>query len=243
MRRRSKVAQEFLDQLMQLPRRSIQDIEKTEEENVRKYTEAATPLIRELSEYGFHVESVGDLIQKQGVEYRNHAEKIVSLLVKWLPLVTYDALREDIIRTLAVPWANPIALKPLLHEFRKTSDFNEKWVLGNSLSVIADDSIFEDLIELVTDKKNGHSREMLIIGLGNLKDEKHKEEAINVLIKLLDDDEVTGHAIVALNKLKAIRAKPYLKKFLNNETTWFRNEAKKTIAKFDKIEKKESYSK
>jgi HEAT repeat protein len=61
--------------------------------------------------------------------------------------------------------------------------------------------------------------------------------AEDVLIDLLDDDEVAGHAIIALRKLKSKKAYPAIKRFLTHPKAWVRNEAKKALAKVDKAEK------
>jgi len=74
---------------------------------------------------------------------------------------------------------------------------------------------------------------MLALSLGNMKNQR----AEDVLIDLLDDDEVAGHAIIALGKLKSKKAYPAIKRFLIHPKSWVRNEAKKALAKIDKAEK------
>ena len=56
--------------------------------------------------------------------------------------------------------------------------------------------------------------------------------AIDLLIELLDDDEVAGHALIAPRKLGAKKARPRIEQFLNHPKAWIRFEAKKTLAKF-----------
>lgn len=109
-----------------------------------------------------------------------------------------------------------------------------KWAIGNALSVVADDTVYDDIVEIVADRSHAKSREMVAVALGNMKN----PGAVDVLIGLLDDD-IAGHALLALRKLGAVRARPYVEPFLTHPRTWWRNEAKKAIAKFDKIEEKE----
>jgi HEAT repeat protein len=71
---------------------------------------------------------------------------------------------------------------------------------------------------------------MLAVALGNMKDPR----AVEVLIALLEDEGVAGHAIVALGKLKSLQAIPYIEPFQNHPRTWIRKEAKRAIAKIEK---------
>jgi HEAT repeat protein len=51
---------------------------------------------------------------------------------------------------------------------------------------------------------------------------------------LLKDEEVAGHALIAIGKLKADKAKSYIKPFLEHPKSWVRKEAKRALAKIDK---------
>jgi HEAT repeat protein len=55
-----------------------------------------------------------------------------------------------------------------------------------------------------------------------------------VLIDLLDDDEVVGHAIIALGKLKSKKAYPAIERFATHPKAWIRKEAKKALARIEK---------
>jgi hypothetical protein len=139
-------------------------------------------------------------------------------------------VKESIVRTLSVPWAKGFAEAALLAEFRSASDSENlglKWAIANALEVLATDKIFDDIVELVRDKRNGRAREMLAMALGKMKNPK----AVNVLIGLLDDDEVAGHAIIALRKLNATEARPYILPFIKHPKPWIRREAKKALNK------------
>ena len=71
---------------------------------------------------------------------------------------------------------------------------------------------------------------MVAVALGNMKDPR----AVDVLIELLEDEEVAGHALLALGKLKSSKAKPYIEPFLGHPKAWVRKEAKRALAKIDK---------
>ena len=79
-----------------------------------------------------------------------------------------------------------------------------KWAIGNALSIVADDSVFQDIVALARDKRHGEAREMVVEALANMRN----PQAVDVLCELLADEEVAAHAVVALGKLKAARARP-----------------------------------
>jgi HEAT repeat protein len=87
--------------------------------------------------------------------------------------------------------------------------------------------MFDEISELVTDARHGKDREMLTVALGNMRN----PQAINLLIRLLEDEEVAGHALIALRKRGDPAAVPYVLPFLTHERTWVRNEAKKALNK------------
>jgi HEAT repeat protein len=137
------------------------------------------------------------------------------------------------LRCLSVPYAKPTAASPLIDEFRRAEDEKPtglRWVIGNALEVVGDDSVLDDMIALAKDSRYGKAREMLVMGLGNTSDRR----VVPVLIDLLEDDEVSGHAIVALGRLKARAARPHVEPFLKHPNAWVRKEAKKTIERIDK---------
>lgn len=82
----------------------IRQRERQQTENLDNYRRAAEPVVRELVASGFKVQSVGELRQS-GAEYPT----AVPILVRWLPRIENEQVKEDIVRTLSVPWAAPDA--------------------------------------------------------------------------------------------------------------------------------------
>ncbi|WNF23537.1 HEAT repeat domain-containing protein [Mesobacillus jeotgali] len=72
---------------------------------------------------------------------------------------------------------------------------------------------------------------MIVDGLGKYKDKR----VIPVLVGLLEDKDVQGHALSALSKFKDPELITYIKPFVNHEITWIRNTAKRAISKFEKL--------
>ena len=136
-------------------------------------------------------------------------EAAAPVLVDWLPRVETALVKERIVRSLTgEKAATPLALEPLVAEFRRADDPGLKWAIGNALATLADDSIADELVELAQDRRHGSCRKMLMDALARTKDER----ALDALVELVDDDEVAGHAIAALRRLGPKSSLPYLER-------------------------------
>jgi PBS lyase HEAT-like repeat len=209
----------------------VAEREKKRQDRIREIKMVSAPVVQDLRDAGYEVDSIEGLIDLYQ-RYRAPYNDAVPLLISWLPRVTNTDVKEIITRVLCVPWAKEAA-PTLIQEFRSASETSAgktflKWDIGNTLSVVADDNVFDDIVDLVLDKRHGRDREMLALALANMQDER----AVDVLIQLLDDDDLVGHSIAALRKLKAKKAEPYVEKHLSHPRTWVRNEAKKALKVF-----------
>jgi HEAT repeat protein len=136
-------------------------------------------------------------------------EAAAPVLVDWLPRAKTPLVKERIVRSLTGEQvATPGALEPLAAEFRRADDEGLKWAIGNALATLADDSIADELVELARDRSHGRSREMLTDALARTKDER----ALDLLVELVDDPDVAGHAISALRSLGPKSSLPYLER-------------------------------
>ncbi len=203
--------------------------ERQQTENVKNYRQDAEPVLQELAASGFKVQSLGELRQT-GIEY----PAAIPILVRWLPKIENAQVKEDLVRTLSVPWAAPEAVPALLSEFKRTDGQQSeglRWAIANGLAVTADDAAFDQLAALATDRKYGKAREMLTLALGNC----HDPRAVDVLIMLLADEQVVGHAVIALGKLKPSAARSLIQELLKHPTNWVRSEAIKALAAIDDL--------
>src|SRR5436309_58453 len=118
-------------------------------------------------------------------------------------LMILDA-KEAIVRALSVPWAKPDVAVALVREFRKApeKDILLRWTIASGLSIVPNDSVFDDLVAIACDKRYSNAREMIAIALGKSSNQK----AIRALIELLSDPEVQGHAVMTLVDLQANKA-------------------------------------
>lgn len=201
--------------------------DRQQTENVDNYRRAAEPILLELAASGFKVQSLGEL-RHSGTEY----PAAIPILLRWLPKVENAQVKEDLVRTLSVPWAAPEAVPVLISEFQKSDDQPHdglRWAIANGLAVTADDAVFDQLVALVTDRKYGKEREMLALALGNC----HDPRAVDVLIALLTDEQVVGHAVMAIGKLKPRAARSHVQELLKHPKDWVRAEATKALAAID----------
>lgn len=188
---------------------------------------AAAPLVAALAQHGLLVEHVSDLYNRP-MDY----EAAIPLLLDWLPRMTDAAVRIEIIRALSVKWAKPIAAKPIVDLFPQLDEYGS-WVAGSALSVVADDSVFEEIAALFRDRRWGTARQMLADALAGM---KHPDVGAQLLAQL-DDPTVAGHVVAALRKLKTPappETRARLEPFLTHKMPWVRNAAKKAIARLDR---------
>lgn len=228
-RDRPKSAAELMEELQRDPefaeRQRQQEIDR--QRSLEAYRVTAGGVVAELASVGFEVEAVGDL-RRPGTPYA----AAVPVLIRWLPRVSEAAVKEDIVRTLSVPWARD-AVPVLLSEFEQTDNAHASglcWAIGNALEVLATDEIADALIRLATDRRYGKSREMIVLALAKLS----AERVTRVLLGLLTDEDVAGHAVMALGRLRASSTRPDVERLLEHPHAWIRREAKKTLAIFGK---------
>ncbi len=180
---------------------------------------------RALRDAGIPVSSVYDLVSTS----RGYPAAI-PVLLRFLSEDLDSNVKEGIVRALTTKEARGIAAKPLVAEFQRMRGSSAlKWAIGNALEEVADDSVLEDLVSLAGEKRHGDSRQMLVVALGKFRDPR----ATSVLVELLDDEDVAGHAIIALGNLRRREARKRIEGFLQHPMPWIRSEAKRALAKID----------
>lgn len=228
-RRGRKTAEELLQELERDP----EFLERARlaaagrEQHRRSIREASGPVLDALAAAGFPVETVEDLFN-QKLDY----QAAIPVLMAWLPRVSNRDVKEAIVRALSVPWAKPHAAPLLIAEFRTVDDDPRgalRWAIGNALEVVADRPHVDDLLSIAGDPRYGRTRQMIVLALGRLGDER----AVDVLIDLLEDEELVGHAVTALGKLGAERARGGIEACLGASRPWVRREAQRALRRLD----------
>lgn len=219
------IAKKMLEKLVG-PELAVQALDPGREASVRAAAAAAreemVPLIRDLARSGWKVESLDDL-RRSGLQY----DSAIPVILKWLPRLRLPTNKESAVRTLSVPWAGEETLATFVSLFRELLPEESllKWAVGNGIEVLACDRFFADLASLVTDRSHGRAREMVVLALGKIK----SDSAERLLIEMLDDDDVCGHAVIALGKLRSRAAEGKIRTLLNHPRAWIRREARKAI--------------
>lgn len=159
--------------------------------------------------------------------------KAIPVFVEFLKNEEFDSIRtkEMLVRTLTVKEAKGIVNETLISEYHKYPEEglfqSYRWAIGNAFKVIITSKDEDNIIDIVSDKSNGNSRQMFVYALKAIKSIRVE----NTLINLLDDSDVTGHAIYALGALKSQKAKAKIELFLNNKSAYLRLSAKKALKK------------
>ena len=190
-----------------------------------------------LASIGVSIGSVFDLLSMHGVLDK----KAIRLLLDLLPEISDQRTKEGIVRALTTIDARGTGvIAVLIGELHKLGPHFEPssqslgWALGNAISVISrlrDQSNFKELVELVEDRRLGTARQMLTEAIAKTR----HPDAATTLLNCLADEQLTGHAIFALGQLRAVEAQGAIEPYLNHKNKWFRKEARRALAKIDKV--------
>ena len=190
-----------------------------------RYLNAARPVLDDLRLAGYEVSEIADLRTPPVRKYRD----AVPILIRWLPRISEITVKEDIVRTLSVPWARA-AIPLLFDEFAREPDDALRWVIGNALEGFASDELFDDFARIAADRSFGTARQMVVLGLGRMA----YSRAVPLLLALLEDDDVAVSAMIALGKLRAKESRPLVERFLGHPDAWVRRKAKTALARIDR---------
>jgi HEAT repeat protein len=188
----------------------------------------ATRVKDALAKSGVEIDDVYDLVNRK-VEYSKAIPVLIDLLENG---IGDEVVREGVIRALAVKRAKGLAGPILIREFHRTPKEASllRWAIGNSMEAVMTDDCTDAVIEIVQRVDNGAAREMFVLALAKVKNERAEQTLIN----LLEDEEVAAHAALALGKLKSAKAKKALHRLLDHPKPLIRQEAKKALGRIGK---------
>lgn len=200
-----------------------------EKEQVRIVLEAAyaedeKPLVEDLKKAGLNITSSWDLVNTT-----SSYKPAIPILLEHLSKPYHLKNKEGIVRALAVKEAIGKAGPVLIAEYNRTLKDNTllRWAIGNTIYTTITENDVESILSIVQDKTNGMSRQMFVAALGKVESEK----AENVLINLLDDEEITPHALEALGRMKSSKAREKITMLTNHPKALIRKEALKALKK------------
>lgn len=158
----------------------------------------------------------------------------IPVLLECLPSVTDPKVKEAIVRSLSTSAAKPVAAPALFSEFVSTSDAEQpalKWAIGNGLNTVTDRSHLQQLVELCADASHGQGRQMLVLRIGYFRNE---DNVTGVLVSLLDDEEVTVHAMSALRtQVGPEQARPHIEPLVGAPSELVRRTAVRNLKSID----------
>lgn len=161
---------------------------------------------------------------------------IAPVLIMALAEVETATVREIIVRALTDPAARGLAAEPLIRELGRAKEEKDEllaWAIGNALCQVADESISDDILEALRDPTLGSARETLAESLGRV---QKRTVVVQTLVELLEEGQITGHAIRALGKLGAWEARAAVEQFLTHPMPWVRKEAQKALERMEKAQ-------
>ncbi|MFI5626319.1 HEAT repeat domain-containing protein [Nocardioides sp. NPDC051685] len=183
-----------------------------------------------LAQVGYPVASLHEL-RESGTRYKSAVPVLVDALATPEDLGELEA----IVRALSVPWAKKEALAPLIDRFRSLPNTGDRrvesvrWAIGNAIEVLWDDTLYDELVGLLSDRRYGRAREMIVEGTRKSK----RPEIVDTLVSLLTDPDVNGHAVLALARVKVpiTGARPGLETMLNDDRSWVRTATVRALAR------------
>jgi hypothetical protein len=196
--------------------------------------QALAPIEQEVRAAGYAVESISDL-KRSGVRYKT----AIPILLKWLFRTNLGNVKEIVADALAVPWAKPGVAPLLIEEFLRAPHVPYKVRIAEALRVIADRDVYDDMVAIFRDKRHGGYRRSLAEGIASTK----MPGAVDVLLEMLDDEQLTIHVMSGLRKLKDPKSRPFLERFLTHENAGLREKAASAIKAIDKKIEREKQKK
>lgn len=104
-----------------------------------------------------------------------------------------------------------------------------RWRISDCFYIMRSKKYVEEYLDIVSNKRFGHARRMIVLLLGKLKE----ESAIPILIELLEDEEVRLQAICALGFFKRKEFRCYFERFENSNQPAWRKYARTALKKLD----------
>ncbi|MBF4626046.1 HEAT repeat domain-containing protein [Curtobacterium flaccumfaciens] len=174
-------------------------------------------ILADLRALGYDFSNLSAFAQS-GIRYKD----AVPMLLEWLRKARTPMMQRAVARTLTNPSAKGAAMPALVEAFRNfTDEAGTRWAVGNSIETAYVDTYFDEVAALALDPRYGRARQMVALALGKSK----RPEAVDVLLQLMDDHDISGHAVFALSKRPNPRARAAFEEKLTDDRPWVRKKA------------------
>jgi HEAT repeat protein len=186
---------------------------------------AEKTIIEALADHGVRIDTLDDLVNKPT------DARAIPILLSFLNTDIEDRVKEVLVRGLTVREAKGKANQTLIREFRRPDIARSyRWVLGNALGLLLSEEDFSMMSDLLLDKSYGTGRQMIVYKLWKIEDPR----AVDVLMALLEDEDVRGHAISALGRIGTPKARSAIEKYVTHPNGWIRKTAKNALKQIDR---------
>lgn len=166
------------------------------------------------------IEGLNDLVKKKT------SRKHLPTLIEWLSnKARHPHTRDMIARGLTERKAGAEVFAALRDAFVREPNPAVRWTLGNALAVVAEDAEqFATLSALAREPRYGIGRQMLVLSLAEAPD---PDPYVDLLVDLLEDPDVRGHAVKALASIGTPAAIRAVADCQNDPVPWIRSAARK----------------
>lgn len=204
----------------------IERVKKLEKEYYEKKPDSLIPLFeQELRELGFEFE-----ISNQTLAFMPKYKDIILPIVIRYYIQARDQLKYDeqkhFMKFFYFKGFEEV-VPILLDDFYSGDPYVDRWSIADCMYQICSKKYIDDYLKIISNPKYGQSRQMLILLLGKLK----IEDAIPIIIALLEDEGVRLHAICALGEYRREEFRPYFERFEDSKHTGWRKYAKAALKK------------
>lgn len=209
-----------------LVKRIIENSKKASEKYFGEHPDSLIPPFeKELYDLGFEFE-----ISQQIIQFLpKHKKTILPIAIKYYQQARYDNEKNFFISLFHFKGFDEV-VPMLINDFyvSTTSDIT-RWFISDCLYQIGSPKYIDDYLKIIANTIFEKNRQMIILLVGKLK----IEDAIPVLIGLLEDEEVRLQAMIALSDFKREELRPYFKQFENAKHPGCRKYAKAALKKLD----------
>ncbi|QZQ55765.1 HEAT repeat domain-containing protein [Curtobacterium sp. TC1] len=182
-------------------------------------------ILADLRKLGYDFSNLSVFAQS-GIRYKD----AVPTLIEWLRKARTPMMQRAVAHALTNPSAKGTAVPALIEAFRNFPDeAGTCWAAGDSVESAYVDAYFDDVAALALDPQYGRARQMVALALGKSK----RPEAVDVLLQLMDDHEISGHAVFALSKRPNPRARAAFEEKLTDDRPWVRKKAALGLKKIE----------
>jgi hypothetical protein len=119
------------------------------------------------------------------------ARRALPVLLAWLPRVESRAVRDTLASRISQAGKGSASAQALIDAYRA----KPSWQLGDAIPRTMTPAEHDAVVELAADRRTGTDRQMLVYALWRI-----KNDARSLILELIDDPEVSRHAIHSLRR-------------------------------------------